>query len=242
MHAGRREVQAVTVVVGSNATGSAIAHRLHATGLAVVLLDDVDPPWTRRGHSYTDAWYYGVAELAGTPAVFCASVRSIPAALDRGRAIAATTWSAGGVASALRPLVVVDARFAEPCAATRGEVTIRPVADAQGTGSDWQLEVVPARSSGALHAPESGRFYTRLAIGDAVRAGEPVGMIGARDILAATAGRLVGLAARGARVQGGSVVAEVDARAEHDACFGLEPWAAAAADQVLSGLRERYRL
>ena len=235
-------VQAVTVVVGANATGSAIAHRLHAAGRAVVLLDDVDPAWTRRGRSYTDAWYLGTAELAGTPAVFCSSVRSIPAALDRGRTIAATTWSAGGVATALKPLAVVDARLADAGIVARGEVTIRLATDFGAAEDTWRLDFTASPAAFVVRAPEAGYFHTHLAIGEAVKAGEPVGTIGSQAVLASAAGRLLGLSARGARVARGSIVAEIDERAERDACFGLDPGATDAADRVLACLRERYRL
>src|SRR5439155_9023929 len=58
----------------------------------------------------TDAWYVGTAELVQVGACFCASVRSIPFVLDRRDMIAATTWSWQGVAAALHPVAIVDAR------------------------------------------------------------------------------------------------------------------------------------
>jgi hypothetical protein len=72
------------VVLGSDHVASAVAHRLHRDGFAVVLIDRVDPPCPRRGMAFTDAWYYGATTLAGVNAVFCASVRSIPSVLGRG--------------------------------------------------------------------------------------------------------------------------------------------------------------
>jgi xanthine dehydrogenase accessory factor len=102
----------VILVLGCDTVGSAVAVALHGAGFAVVLLDDVDPPWSRRGMSFTDAWYVGSAALEGAEALFCASLRSIPTVLDRRGAIAATTWSWRGVAAALRPLALIDARMA----------------------------------------------------------------------------------------------------------------------------------
>lgn len=240
MNARSFGMQPVTLVVGANATGSAIAHRLHAAGWAVVLLDDVDPPWTRRGRAYTDAWYLGTAELAGTPAVFCSSVRSIPVALDRGRAIAATTWSAGGVATALKPLAVVDARLADSSVGAHGEVIIRAVADLDSAQDTRRVDFTASPASFALRTPVSGYFHTHRAIGDSIQAGEPVGMIGSQAIVAGATGRLLGLSARGARVASGSVIAEIDERTDRDGCFGLDPGAIGAAECVLACLRERY--
>ena len=96
----------VVIVVGCDDVGSAIACALHGAGAAVVLVDDADPPWARRGRSYADAWYVGGATLERVDACFCGSVRSIPAVLARGDMIAATAWSFQGVASALKPVAL----------------------------------------------------------------------------------------------------------------------------------------
>jgi xanthine dehydrogenase accessory factor len=104
------EIRPAAIVVGCGDVGSAVAHALHNAGCAVVLVDHADPPWTRRGMAYTDAWYVGTAELAQVSACFCASVRSIPFVLDRRDMIAATTWSWQGVAAVLHPIALVDAR------------------------------------------------------------------------------------------------------------------------------------
>ncbi len=108
--ANQREIRPVIMVLGCGDLGSAIALHLHRTGFAVVLIDDADPPWARRGMAFTDAWYVGNAELEGEAALFCASLRSVPLVLDRSAAIAATTWSWPGVANALQPIALIDAR------------------------------------------------------------------------------------------------------------------------------------
>ena len=108
-----RDQRPVVVVLGCGDVGSAVAHALHCAGCATVLIDDADPAWPRRGMAFTDAWYVGAAELEGVTAGFCASVRSIPFVLEHGDRIAATTWSWRGVAAALQPLAVIDARVAK---------------------------------------------------------------------------------------------------------------------------------
>ena len=100
----------VAIVVGADDVGSAVAVLLHRAGFAIVVCDDIDPPWARRGMAFTDAWYLGNAELDGEAAVFCSSVKSIPAVLHSERLIAATTWSWAGVAAALPPVAIIDAR------------------------------------------------------------------------------------------------------------------------------------
>jgi len=103
----------VAIVLGSGDVGSAVAHALHRAGCAVVLIDEADPAWPRRGMAFVDAWYFGNADLEGVTACFCASVRSLPVVLERGEMVAATTWSWRGVAAALDPAVVIDARVAK---------------------------------------------------------------------------------------------------------------------------------
>jgi len=106
-------IRAPIVVLGSGDIGSAVAHAACAAGAPVVLIDAADPPWPRRGMAFVDAWYVGATELDGVSACFCASIRSIPVVLDRADRIAATTWSWQGVATALGPVALVDARVAK---------------------------------------------------------------------------------------------------------------------------------
>jgi xanthine dehydrogenase accessory factor len=107
------EREATALVLGSDVVGSAIAHALHRLRWDVVLIDEIDPPGPWRGMSFVNAWYLGTAELEGLAACFCSSVKSIPAVLHRQNLIAATSWSWLGVAAALFPDVVIDARSAD---------------------------------------------------------------------------------------------------------------------------------
>jgi len=116
---GARALRPVAVVLGCGDVGSAVAHTLHRAGFATVLIDEADPPWPRRGMAFVDAWYVGSADLAGVHACFCASVRSIPVVLEHRETIAATTWSWRGVAAALAPVALVDARVAKRSAPAR---------------------------------------------------------------------------------------------------------------------------
>jgi xanthine dehydrogenase accessory factor len=99
----------VAIVLGCGEVGSAVALALHHARFAVVLVDEADPAWRRRGMAFTNAWYVGNAELESEGACFCASLKSIPSILER-RMIAATTWLWPGVAAGLDPALLVDAR------------------------------------------------------------------------------------------------------------------------------------
>ena len=104
----KADARPVAIVVGADDVGSAVAVALHRAGFATVICDDIDPPWARRGMSFTNAWYFGNAELDGEAAVFCASAKSIAPVLRCDRLIAATSWSWHGIAPALRPVAIVQ--------------------------------------------------------------------------------------------------------------------------------------
>ncbi len=261
---GRR--RHVAIVIGSGEIGSAIAVVLHRGGLAVVICDDVDPSWARRGMAFTNAWYVGNAELDGEAAVFCSSVKSIPAVVQRERLIAATTWSWRGIAAALPARAIVDCRLRRNGAggpkarAPDGVLTIG-IGEGFVAGDDVDLAVaagldgpqgaiVTADSAGAnadaspldgarkcsLFASGAGRFATSRRIGDRVAEGEVVGALATVAVRAPISGVLRGLSARGARIAPGDLIVEVDPRGDPVLCFGLDGRALALARDVESAL------
>lgn len=240
----------VAIVLGSGDVGSAVAFALHQAGFPVVLADEADPSWHRRGMAFTNAWYVGNAELENEGACFCASLKSIPSILGR-RMIAATTWSWPGVAAALEPDLLVDARGRR----RRGSDVLRgrvPLTIGIGPGfvEDENVDVAiegaagspngdPRLPAGAPPPPDSGhgaadvtgnatveasrpgRFMTERRIGDIVRAGQIVGALGNEAVFAPAVGVLLGLAARGARVDTGDTVVEVDPSGLAHRCYGI---------------------
>jgi xanthine dehydrogenase accessory factor len=246
------------IVIGCDNIGSAVAHSLHRAGLRVVLADAADPPWPHRGRTFANAWYIGTAELEGEITCFCASVRSIPSVLRRGL-IAATTWSWMGLADALDPAVIVDARVRRSLETARllghapvtvaigpgfaagvdanvvVESTDSAAADAEAAHAR-STEPVCERRRHAVIAGTAGRFMTTHGIGDRVEAGQVVGYIGLRPVVAPRRGVLLGLSARGARVALGQRVVEVDGRGEPAFCFGIDEDAQRCAASVLSAM------
>lgn len=241
------DARPVAIVLGCDEIGSAVAHRLHSDGFAVVLIDGVDPPWPRRGMAFTDAWYAGVAELSGVSAVFCASVRSIPAVLDRSLSVAATTWSWAGVASALSPVAMIDTRAPSARRTSIDRTTAPPlltieVVPGAIAGPEFDIAIrIPAPQpvrERVLYAPCAGRFSTSRSIGEHVRVGETVGSVGGIPITAPIDGCLRGLSARGARLRVGSELVEIDPRAEPTRCFGLDERSTAIARGVSEALED----
>jgi xanthine dehydrogenase accessory factor len=258
----RRADHPVAIVLGCNDVGSAVACALHGAGWSVVIIDDADPPWHRRGMAFTNAWYIGNAELDGAGACFCASLKSIPSVLAH-RMIAATTWSWGSVADALHPEVLVDAGRSR----RRPEILRGHVPLAIGIGPDFvagenvdvALEAPPdaisaaaaqaqgredpasmlRRKSYVVASTRYGRFMTERRIGDTVRAGEKIGAVGNVAVAAPASGVLLGLAARGARIEPGDELVEVDPNGVSYRCHGIGAGPRTVAATVLSVLAGR---
>lgn len=205
------EIRPVAIVLGCGDVGSAVAHALHRAACAVVLIDAVDPAWPRRGMAYVDAWYAGAAELEGVAACFCASVRSIPFVLDRHDMIAATTWSWRGVATALQPIALVDARVAKralpPSLKSESPAPLVTIGLGPGFRAGEHVDVAVETAWGdALGAViESGA--TRPFEGEP----RPIAGVGReRYIYAARPGRFQTLMRIGDRVQAGEAIAMLD--------------------------------
>lgn len=237
----------IALVIGAAELGSAVAVRLHESGYAVVLCDEVDPLGIRRGMSFVDAWYIGTASVENVRATFCGSIRSIPTVLANPRTIAATTWSWRGVAGQLAPSLVVDARQE-----TNAALHLRAVADGAltvgigsthvaGRSADVTVALPPHGTAepelSVVHATTGGRFHTARHIGDTVSAGDAIGGVGAKAIVAPVAGVLRGLAARGSHVAGGAIVVEIDRRNDPVRCFLICESCDSAARAVLAHVR-----
>jgi xanthine dehydrogenase accessory factor len=259
------------VVLGCGDVGSAVALALHVAGLAVVLIDEADPAWHRRGMAFTNAWYVGNAELDGEGACFCGSLKSIPSVLSR-RLIAATTWSWPGVASLLAPRVLVDSRRRKrrgseillgrvPLTIGIGVAFVEgenvDVAIESADGSAEGLRAAPSPRSAAavaelgacreadcigVEAARHGRFMTERRIGDAVRVGQVVGGLGNEVVVAPAAGVLLGLAARGARIEPGDTLVEVDPAGAAYRCHGIGEGQRRVAASALAALSRRGML
>jgi xanthine dehydrogenase accessory factor len=85
-------------------------------------------------------------------------------------------------------------------------------------------------------APRTGRMRTRCRIGDRVSTGDDLGDVNGAPLAAPIDGVLRGLAARGARVDGGRIVAEVDPRGVVEHCHGLDERGMRVAGGILTAL------
>ena len=232
------------IVLGCGEVGSAVALALFGVGYSVALLDEADPAWHRRGMAFTNAWYIGNAELEGVGACFCSSLKSIPSILAR-RLVAAATWSWPSAAGTLAPVVLIDARGRRRRGSEilRGRVPLT-IGIGEGFAAGENVDIVvglPADPAAfVVEAVRHGRFMTERRIGDAVRAGQIVAGLGNEVVLAPATGVLCGLAARGARIEPGDRLVEVDPAGVAHRCFGTGAGSRRVAASVVSFVvRER---
>ena len=93
----------------------------------------------------------------------------------------------------------------------------------------------PRRASSSV-----GRsFTTERRIGDAVKAGDIVGAIGSDAVEAPACGVLIGLVARGARIEPGDALVEVDRNRLPHACHGIAEGPRKTALRVLAECKVR---
>jgi len=209
------------VVRGANDVASAVALRLADAGYAVLLAEGPMPAVTRRGQSFADAAFDGVATLDG---VCCRRVSDATTWLrDGAHDIAYCAQPLPALLAALQPEVLVDARMKKR-ALPEDQRRLAPLMIGLGpnfaAGGNCDLAVEtgwgdtlgrvvengPTRALAGepkptggwgreryIYAPVAGVFHTDLNIGDTVKEGQIVARIDDFPIAAPKTGQLRGL-------------------------------------------------
>lgn len=255
----RRQV----LVLGGGDVGSAVAHALFQRGDRVLLCDRGRSAHARRGMAFTDALFDGVARLEGIVAKLCGNVSesrecwkagdAIPISVlpeemllreesfdvlvdasmrrdslrpDRRDRVACAIGLGPGYAPGKNCHVAIETQWGPDLGAVLRD---RPAADR--SGGPRLLDGVGRERF--VCAPASGQWETSHAIGQRVRAGEPLGRIGAAVVKAPLDGHLRGLSRDGIDVMAGQRVVEVDPRSAPQ-LFGRGERPAAIARGVVS--------
>ena len=235
------------LVRGSGDIASAVAHRLVQAGHRVALHDVCAPAYPRRGMSFVDAYFDGVARVEGVTARLAPDVRRMAA----GGGVRAFEGELDELLDAARPDVLVDARMRKRDVPERqlhlapatigvgpnfvarvtthlavetawGEALGSVVAD----GCTRSLEGEPRAIGGHardrfLYAPAAGCLQTDRRVGERVRAGERIGFIADRVLHAPIDGVLLGVTRNGVFVPQGAKIFEVDPRGDARAAFRI---------------------
>ncbi len=262
----------LVLVRGGNDIASAVAHRLYIAGYPVMILEAAQPSTVRRAMAYASAVYEGKITLHDVTAEYAAGLDQALAILGSRAAIPVCTTSAGTVESAIRPSVIVDARYRKKERST-SRITDAPLVIGLGPGFTAGIEAhlvietnrgpdlgriitageaepytgEPLAIEGhskdrLLYAPQAGVFRTALEIGSRVTAGQVVGEVAGTPLVARIDGIVRGIVKDGLRVQAGAKLVDIDPRGDPALLARFSEKAWVIADAVLSAIRTRTAL
>ncbi len=247
---------------GDLATGT--AHRLACCGFPVVMLEVAEPTVIRRTVAFAEAVYHGEYSVEGITARLAASTGQVEEILEAGNVavLVDPQWSAVRL---LQPMAVIDAIIAKKNLGTStseapvviglgpgftagldvhavvetqrghdlGKVILSGAA-APNTGSPGEIGGYSMER--LLRSPGEGIFREVRAIGDIVKAGEVVAMVGDTPLHASIPGVLRGLLRSGISVTPGFKVGDIDPRSTREHCFTISDKARSVAGGALEAL------
>jgi len=238
------------LVLGCGDVGSAVAHRLFRRGARVLLCDLPSPTHSRRGMAFTDALFDGHAELEGVAARRVDAYDDVERAWQQDDFVPVIALGEESLLRRHRFGALVDAilrrQSTPPDRRAMVDVAIGlgpgytpgrncHVAIETQWGADLgrvlrdrapePLNGGPRLLDGVgrerfVTAATDGTWRTTRAVGDAVRAGETIGVVDGTPVRSPLPGTLRGLARDGVAVACGSKLVEVDPRVEPQV-FGL---------------------
>lgn len=254
----------LVVIKGGGDLATGVAHRLHRTGMQIVVTELAQPSVIRRAVAVASAVYEGQVEVEGLVARLVESDQEICAVLAEGQ-VPVVVDPRAEVISRLHPTVVVDAIMAKRNTGTR--ITEAPIVIGLGPGFTAGVDVhavietnrghslgrvilsgsaephtgIPGPTAGytverVLRAPCEGTFMGKRHIGDPVEVGEVVASVAGQPVTAKISGVLRGLLADGLLVKPGMKVGDVDPRGVREHCFTISDKARAIGGGVLEAI------
>jgi xanthine dehydrogenase accessory factor len=255
----------VSVVVrGGGDLASGVIYRLAKAGFPVTVTELTHPLAIRRAVAYASAVYEATITVGGLTArrvERTADVTHVQAAGE----IPVLVDDAGKALTALKPVVVVDARLAKRnLGTTIGDATL-VIALGPGfeAGKDCHAVIETSRGhnlgrviwSGSaepdtatpgdiqghaadrvLRAPADGYVTPRAAIGDRLEEGDAVAVVGDQPVVAPFDGVLRGLIHRSVAVTRGMKIGDIDPRAVREHCFTISDKSLAVGGGVLEAI------
>lgn len=247
---------------GDIATGTIV--RLHRCGFSVIALEVGRPTVIRRTVSFAPAIIHETAEVEGLRARHCVGSPAILKALSEGE-IPVCVDSQGDWIRQMKPLAVVDAILAKENLGTTRDMAPIVVGLGPGftAGEDVDAVVETARGHNlgrviyegpaaantgipgniggytherVIHAPATGIITLQRDIGDLVKAGERLAVIGGVPVYSKLDGVLRGMIADGTSVLEGMKIADVDPRGVLDHCFSISDKARSVSGGVLEAI------
>ena len=256
-------IQGQLVVVrgaGDLATGCIL--RLVRAGFRVLALEVAAPSAIRRTVSFSEAIYEGTATVEGVRALRC---EAVPEQWTSKDPVPILVDPDGRVLEHLAPVALVDAILAKRNLGTRRGLAPVVVALGPGFTAGLDADAVVETNRGhdlgrvllagcaeantgipgligghggerVIHAPVAGRVEPLCAIGDRVKAGDPVLSLQGVVVRSAIDGVVRGLIRPGFEARVGLKVADVDPRGQREHCFTVSDKARAIAGGVLEAI------
>lgn len=248
---------------GEMATGVAI--RLYRAGFSrILMMEKAHPLAVRRTVSFCEAVHDGIVRVEGVEAVRVQHIDDIFAAWKEGRVpvLIDPQWR---ILSRIRPQVVVDATIAKSNLGTslkdaplviglgpgftapddvhRVVETMRghDLGRVMEKGSALANTGVPGPVGGytverVLRAPATGLFHSDLDISRRVKAGDVVGTVEGKPVVAGIDGVLRGLIRKGTLVRRGIKIGDIDPRCDENVCATVSDKARAIGGAVLEAI------
>lgn len=231
----------LVIVRGAGDLATATIIRLHNSGFPVIALEVEKPTVIRRTVSFAQAMFDGSATVEGVKAVRCepSDVMSVLAL----NCIPVVADPKGNLIKALKPTVVVDAIIAKKNLGTSKSMAPFTVALGPGftAGEDVDCVIETARghrlakliyegtaapntgipgniegftSERVIHSPCSGIFKGKVKIGDIVRKGDVIAVVGDTEVAATLDGMVRGLLHDDLEVPQHFKIADIDPRGQ----------------------------
>ena len=256
-------------IKGAGEMASGVAWRLYMANFRrLFMLEVPNPLAVRREVSFCEAIHDKTKTVEDVVAVKADTIEDISAIWDAGNiaVMADPKWAA---VKELNPDVVIDAILAKRNLGTSREEAPLVIGLGPGffAGEDVHLVIetnrghhlgriitsgqaepntgIPGNIGGfteerVLRAPANGDFTPQKAIGESVKKGEIIGMVGGVDVRPQIDGVLRGLIRPQSRVSKGLKIGDIDPRGEVDFCFTISEKARAIGGSVLEAVMRTY--
>jgi xanthine dehydrogenase accessory factor len=259
----------LVAIRGGNDIASAVAHRLFSAGYPVVILEVAQPLTVRRGMAYASAVYEGRLTLDGVTAEHAKGMEHAITLLQSRSAIPVVTGADEETLAAITPRALVDARLRKKERSTsrtadaplviglgpgftagveahvvietnRGPNLGRIITEGEAdpyTGEP--IEIAGHSTDRYLYAPRAGTFRTPVDLGKRVEAGQVVGHVEGKPLIAMVSGIIRGIVKDGLSVQAGAKLVDIDPRGDPVYLSELSKKAWTIADAVLTAIRRQ---
>jgi xanthine dehydrogenase accessory factor len=258
----------VILVKGGGEMATGVTHRLASCHLNVCMTETSEPQAVRREVAFSEAIFDQEKEVEGVVAKRIELPEQIRKSWREGR-IPILVDPEAKVKDFLKPDVLIDATLAKKNLGTgmtdallviglgpgfqAGRDVHRVIETNRGHNlgriiSDGEAEPntgIPGSIGGygeerVIRAPEAGNFKASKKIGDGVRSGEKIGMVGNVAVLSRISGLIRGLLRDGTEVWEGMKLGDVDPRGIKADCYTISEKARTISGGVLQVIMEHF--